>query len=167
MASVPQRSGRLAQRVAAVGLITMSLAALLMAGGALLELAKLARLESWPTVPGTVSLSQVQPGCKVPAGFTPRIQYTYMYEGILYPGSLRSFNMAACDTREAVSGIVSRYPAGAAVTVHVNPSRPSEAVLETAVDTGALWGLAIAALLVGAAGMAWVVPRLRAVFSKS
>ena len=74
--------------------------------------------------------------------------------------------MAACDTQEAVAAIVSLYPAGAAVTVHVNPSRPSEAVLETAVDTGALWGLGIAGLLIGAAGLAWVVPRLRPVFSK-
>jgi len=156
-----QRRPRVSYLLAAGGLVMLSLGATLFGFGAFLEIAKISAAAKWPVVEGTVAIYDAVAGCKDAAAVAPQVAYDYTYAGKSYRGNRRGFAMNVCDTPANVAAITSQYPAGAAVRVHVNPARPAEAVLETTVDTAALWAMGIAALLLGATAMAWILPRLR------
>jgi len=149
--------------IAAVGMIAMSLGACLFSAGAFLELLKLSRVANWPTVEGTITTSSTRPGCKTATDFSPLLEYRYIFDGVTHLGNRHDLGMAICDTEANAGKWALQYPVGSHVTVHVDPSRPAEAVLETAVDTGALWFMGTAALLIGSTGLYWVLPRLRVI----
>jgi len=147
--------------LAAFGMIAMSLGAGLFGIGAFLEIAKLSRVAAWPTVEGTITASAAIPGCRGTTGFSPALEYSYVVNDVHFQGKRLDLGMAVCDTQDNAARIAQRYPVGKHVTVHVNPSRPAEAVLEPAVETGALRFMGIAALLVSGTGLYWVLPRAR------
>lgn len=146
---------------AAFSMLLMSLCAGLFGLGAFLEIARLSGVAGWPEVEGTIVSSAAVAGCQGPAAFTPQIEYTYEFGGVSRHGRRRDMGAPVCDTEAAAGQLAQRYPVGSRVAVHVNPERPEQAVLETAVSTGPLWFMGIVALLVGAASLAWLLPRLR------
>jgi len=146
---------------AAFSLIAMSLVAGLFSLGAFLEIAKLSRIKDWPSVDGSITASSASPGCRGMDAYSPQLEYRYTVNGKAFQGQRRDLGMAVCDTQARVEQIVLRYPVGAHVTVHFDPTRPDYAVLETAVDTTALWFMGLATLLVSAYGFYWVLPRAR------
>jgi hypothetical protein len=100
---------------------------------------------TWDEVDGRVVSSSVE---ELPDGwFRPRVAYRYTYGGVERDGGL----VIADDTmgsddghyasdapdRDDVTAIVQAYPAGAEVTVYVNPAIPSQAVL----DRSASWSM--------------------------
>ena len=146
---------------AAFSLIAMSLVAGLFSLGAFLEIAKLSRIKAWPSVDGTITASTANPGCRGMDAYTPQLEYRYVVNGNPYQGKRHDLGMAVCDTQARAEQMVLRYPVGAHVTVYFDPTRPADAVLETAVDTSALWLMGLATLLVSAYGFYWVLPRAR------
>jgi hypothetical protein len=152
---------RLLLLFAAFSMLLMSACAGLFGLGAFLEIAKLSRVAQWPSVDGTIVAAAVVSGCQGPATFTPQVEYSYNVGGIHYQGKRRDMGAPACFTEDNAADLARRYPVGSRVAVHVDPQRPAEAVLETSVQTGALWFMGIAATIVSGTGLYWLLPRLR------
>jgi len=102
--------------------------------------------QSWPTVAGTVTESEVKvtqhsSGSGMDAQETthyrPVVKYQYSVEGMEYTGSRIAFG-AMNSAHSAANAVVARYPAGASVTVRYDPEKPAEAVLETNTGGGGL-----------------------------
>ena len=146
---------------AAFSMLLMSGCAGLFGLGAFLEIGRLSRVAGWPAVEGTIVASSALAACQGPAAFTPRIEYTYEYGGVLRHGTRRDMGAPVCDTEAAATVLAHRYPVGSRVAVHVDPARPEQAVLDTAVSTGPLWFMGLVAAFVGVASLAWLLPRLR------
>ncbi len=92
--------------------------------------------QSWPTAKGTVTSSTMaQPqafaaeGTKGSAQFDVSVQYQFRAGGQLHFGSAVSYPRFFFGKQEADS-IISRYPAGATVTVYYNPEDYRECYLE-------------------------------------
>lgn len=94
----------------------------------------------WPTAPGTIISSGMsrtldQRDTNFDQGpnfsnFRPKVEYTYTVEGHAYTGDKIVLG-AYSTSRQDVSEMVSRYPAGAVIEVHYNPEDPWEATLDT------------------------------------
>jgi hypothetical protein len=118
--------------------------------------------QSWPTVAGTVTESEVKitqdsSGSGLDAQETthykPVVKYQYSVEGMEYAGSRIAFG-AMNSAHSAANAVVARYPAGASVTVRYDPEKPAEAVLETKSGGGALLMVLGVVFLVFGAGSA-------------
>jgi hypothetical protein len=90
----------------------------------------------WSKVSGTILSSRIDVTATSYGGktFIPVIEYEYRFND-------QSFKSSRCRVRNYVSGqssdaemIRSRYPAGSAVTVFVNPRHPEKSVLEYGVS---------------------------------
>ena len=114
---------------------------------------------TWPTVPGKVIASDIKVTVSTSKSgeseyqtehFRPIVKYQYSVQGVEHSCSRIAFG-ATNTAQSAADAIMARYPAGADVTVHYNPEKPEEAVLETR-ESGAtaLTILAVVFLLVGA-----------------
>ena len=114
--------------------------------------------QSWPTVAGTVTESEVKvtehtsgDGTNEHAitHYKPVVKYQYSVEGMEYAGSRIAFG-AMNSAQSAANAVVARYPAGASLTVRYDPEKPAEAVLETKTGSGALlMVLGVGFLIVG------------------
>lgn len=101
-------------------------------------------LGNWPTTTGTVERSYVQkraprPSQDQPETYTPVVIFLYTVEGETYVAKQRNFaDPGAHTTRDliAAEAIVKKYPEESPVTVHYNPTSPSQAVLEAKKPTG-------------------------------
>jgi hypothetical protein len=80
--------------------------------------------------------------------YEPRVTYEYAVDG--YPRVGRRLRMGSLATSEAdAARIAGDYPVGSAVTVHYNPRRPVDAVLEPGLDKANFWiGTVTAAFVV-------------------
>lgn len=93
------------------------------------------RSRHWPTIEGLVErLALYEAGHGRRLAYETRLSYVYALHGVHYRCS-RVFwgDRTFLSTGEAnlQERIAEDYPEGAAVTVHYNPARPAEAVLET------------------------------------
>jgi hypothetical protein len=88
---------------------------------------------AWPTVPGKVERSGSQRTYGIYGTAFCRLTLSYRYEvdGREYEGDMAQFGPPRVTNRDLIEGLVAKYPAGAAVTVHYNPDAPEIAVLET------------------------------------
>jgi hypothetical protein len=87
---------------------------------------------SWPTVPGVLEER------KADERVTPRsdsyaisLSYSYEVGGRKYRGDRLAFAPSRLDAGALVDGLLDKYRANAAVTVHYNPADPQDSVLET------------------------------------
>jgi hypothetical protein len=112
----------------------------------------------WPTTEGKVISSGVREHTDIDdethhirRSYEPAVEYGYSVGGTPLSGRKVSFGATSFD-RKTAHEVVSRYPSGATVAVHYNPTKPSEAVLETKASGGAIFlvaGIAMLALSVG------------------
>jgi hypothetical protein len=96
---------------------------------------------AWPTAPGVITASGIEtvavPGRQIRYVPAVAIAYTYDVAGQTFTGTA-----VGRDTTPVVEGtaeagrLLAAYPAGAPVTVFVNPNDPAEAFLETAAPDG-------------------------------
>jgi hypothetical protein len=84
--------------------------------------------KNWPTVPGEVVSSRVAGNNRQSI---PLVEYRYEVGGATFTGERVS--VLGTLGRETAGQTVSRYPAGAAVSVHHDPDDPASAVLDTTV----------------------------------
>jgi len=93
----------------------------------------------WPTTQGTVLSSRAESrriltqtgGSQTMTVWSPLVEYSYRVGERDYHGSRVAFGPEVAGARELAEQTVQRYPAGATVSVHYDPSNPSHATLET------------------------------------
>ncbi len=61
--------------------------------------------------------------------YSPSITYHYIYEKKEYTSSQYDFYREGCSKREKHEKILQEFPEGKNITCYVNPSKPTEAVL--------------------------------------
>lgn len=117
-----------------------------LAGGLVASVSVIANLAStraaarWPTVPGTVLSSRAESrsvltqggGSRTMTVWSPLVEYSYRVGERDYHGARVAFGPEVAGARELAEQTVQRYPEGATVSVHYDPSNPSHATLETA-----------------------------------
>ncbi len=93
----------------------------------------------WPTVQGTVLSSRAESrrtltqtgGGQTTTVWSPLVEYSYRVGERSYHGSRVAFGPEVAGGRDLAERTVQRYPAGATVSVHYDPSNPSHATLQT------------------------------------
>jgi Protein of unknown function (DUF3592) len=115
-----------------IAVIAFVWAWLLMVGvpGVLVMLRMLRRARSepgWIRIPGAVLESRI---LNTAEGYLPTIRYEYNFEGDRHENSMFKSLVTASSSRSSSERVIRRYPAGANVTVYVNPNNPSDSVLE-------------------------------------
>ena len=103
-----------------------------------LEWDRAARSASWPTVPGTVTRSEVTSHRSTHKGRTStsyhaHIEFDYLVDGTSHHGSRRTYKVMA-SSKSAANEAVAAYPVGRSVTVSYDPQDPERAVLEPGWD---------------------------------
>lgn len=110
---------------------------------AISDLAETRAAMRWPSVQGTVLSSRAESrrvltntggsgsGGQALTVWSPLVEYSYIVDTRSYHGSRVAFGPEAAASRELAEQTVLRYPAGATVSVHYDPSNPSQATLET------------------------------------
>lgn len=100
--------------------------------------------EAWPTIPGVVLSSGLQEhrhydseDQSTSINYEPQVIYQYSIMGQNYQSNHIAFGSMQYDYNTAFKKI-QPYPQGAPVTVHYNPTDPSNAVLETKSAGGVL-----------------------------
>jgi hypothetical protein len=118
----------------------------------------------WPVVPGTIHVSEMEEyRGAAPDGrgrgtemYGRRVSYSYAYANVSYTNECARVGAGSAATSDKMlKRMLSRYPDGAAVEVHVNPANPAEAALDARGDgrfAFVLW--AISALFVATAVLA-------------
>jgi hypothetical protein len=104
------------------------------------SLAETRAASRWPTVQGTVLSSRAESrriltqtgGSQTTTVWSPLVEYSYRVGERSYHGSRVAFGPEVAGGRDLAEQTVQRYPAGATVSVHYDPSNPSHATLETA-----------------------------------
>jgi hypothetical protein len=96
------------------------------------ELIKAEQSESWPATTGLILDSHIQVRYGRGVTHTPAITYEYQVGGETLISKSILFGDTLGDERHA-SRIVDRFPRGASVTVHYDPSNPASSVLEPGV----------------------------------
>jgi hypothetical protein len=103
------------------------------------NLAEARAAANWPSVQGTVVSSRAESrrslthtgGGSTVTVWSPLVEYSYSVGERSYHGSRIAFGPEVAGGRELADRTVARYPAGATVNVHYDPSNPSHATLET------------------------------------
>jgi hypothetical protein len=93
----------------------------------------------WPTATGTVLTSRAESRRELVARgqgqtvvmWSPLVEYSYRVGTRDYHGARVAFGPAVSGPRGLADATVARYPAGTSVTVHYDPSNPSQSTLET------------------------------------
>lgn len=141
------------------GVLFCALGGLMTLAFLLFSLRDAAAAARWPTVSGTVVASEVRSHRELVGGrggsstvevFSPSVEYRYQVGGREYHGGQVAFGAAVSAGKALAEKTVTRYPQGAAVTVHYDPGNPSTAVLEPRVAFGWLTLLVMVAFFAGA-----------------
>jgi hypothetical protein len=116
-----------------VGTVAFSLFGAAAIAWGLYSLVQAYRSAQWPKAIGTITSSAVeeQRDSKGTMMYRPAITYRYSVSGREYVSSRRIFGgEMGVNWPGPAEKTIARYPAGAAVTIHYDPRKPGEAVLE-------------------------------------
>jgi hypothetical protein len=93
--------------------------------------------QGWPTAQGTVLSVEIRENSSydeddhnTSVNYEPVVQYQYTVSGQQYNNKRIAFGATSFD-RSTAQKKAGQYVAGMAVTVHYNPNKPAESVLET------------------------------------
>jgi len=105
---------------------------------------------TWPTAEGRVTSSEIEHSTDSEGDddYTPRVSYTYQVNGLSYENFTIKFGETTYSSERTALEILARYPIGAAVTVHYDPSNPDRAVLEAGVSGGSYIVLSVGLIFV-------------------
>lgn len=93
------------------------------------------RAESWPTVSGVVTKSEVESHSDSDGTtYSAEISFRYQVNGQANESDTWRFGAGSSSDSSEARGVVRRYPVGQPVTVHYDPNDPSSAVLEVGVQ---------------------------------
>lgn len=115
----------------------------------------------WPTVQGTIESSRVEEQAVHISGghgtaYIPKVSYTYQVAGLHYSGHRIYFTDGNALPFQAQK-IMEEFPAGAIVTVHIDPSDPASSLLQLGLYTTDFSGLGLAssAIILGSLFTYW------------
>jgi hypothetical protein len=100
----------------------------------------------WPTTNGTVVSAQVVRPTGKSTKYIAEIGYSYQVDGKEY-ASKKFKATTARGTSGWAKQVVGQHPAGSKVSVHYNPDRPQDAVIEPGLQSDNYW-MTVAPLLV-------------------
>lgn len=93
--------------------------------------------EAWPVTPGQILSCKVERHISTDSdghtttSYEPKLEYSYSVMGTPMQANRISYGSVKTNYKSAQK-LADRYPVGAQVSVHYNPEKPAEAVLETA-----------------------------------
>lgn len=109
---------------------------------------------NWPAASGVVRSVKVSEQTSTDSegdsstSYTPRVEYDYSVNGVLYRGKKLAFGAEkGYASEKAAWAALAAYPEGASVTVYYDPANPGEAVLQQKA-VAATAGLVIGIILV-------------------
>jgi hypothetical protein len=90
-----------------------------------------AQAQSWPTVEGRITQSGIQQRTDANGDleYLPQVRYDYTVNGAVLQGQRIRFGLMGLDHKRAVA-LCDLYLVGSATTVHYNPEKPQDSVLE-------------------------------------
>lgn len=100
--------------------------------------------ESWPVTQGQILFSNIESHTSTDSdgdtstSYEVKVDYSYDVMGSPMKGQRISYGATGSDYNSAKK-IADRYPVGSSVTVHYNPEKPSDAVLETTARGGTVF----------------------------
>jgi len=131
---------------------------------------KAAASQNWPTVPGVITSASVAESVSSDedgpsTSYQPRVVYTYQVAGVDYQASGLSFGAVRSGSRRSAEQALQAYPVGQPVTVHYNPQKPSEAVLNPQAGGSKAFliagiVLAVLGLMIGCVGIVFALVSL-------
>lgn len=116
---------------------------------------------AWPSAAGKILSTEVvvdESGSMGEDGTTwynPVVNYSYDVAGTEFQGHRLRFGNPHCSNRKKAEAAIAPYTVGSPVTVHYNPEKPSDAVLETGKPSPIYLILALFGLPFVAFGLAW------------
>lgn len=121
---------------------------------------------TWAEVPGEILSSRIESRTTTDEDgdettwHTPQVSYRYAFQGSEFVGQRLRFGSTKTLNAKKAEDMLAPYPAGANVTIRVNPANPAEATLEATLPkfrsffpAAILFGLVGAVLLISQAGM--------------
>ncbi len=116
------------------------------------NLKKFSASKSWPSVKGTVTVSEIDTRQMESNGkwinmYHPQVVYNYFVKDKAYTNSKISFGDYATNKRKDANKVIRKYPVNSEVTVYYNPINPQEAVLQRKAGLAAYGIVAIGVLL--------------------
>ena len=139
-------SGHLANPQASVPVVALAAFGLVAALFALVLRKQSALAKTWPVVPGTIKLSDLDEyRARGATMYEQKVSYAYRFNDIAYTGQHGSLSSNSTTTPRWVSRLFGMdFQDGAAVEVRVNPQNPAEATLNPRAPFGwLLWLLAL------------------------
>jgi len=100
--------------------------------------------QTWPVAPGQILFCTVESHTSTDSDgdssttYEPKVEYSYAVMGTPMKGHRISYGAMGSNYKSARK-IADQYPAGSAVSVHYNPEKTSEAVLETSARGGTMF----------------------------
>lgn len=100
--------------------------------------------QTWPVAPGQILFSTIETHTSTDSDgdttthYEPKVEYSYAVMGSPMKGTRISFGAMGSDYKSAQK-TSAQYPVGAAVSVHYNPEKPAESVLETTARGGTVF----------------------------
>jgi len=117
---------------------------------------KAVQTKSWPTTNGTVVSSEVKKvASKGTHQYQPVVNYYYEIGAETYSSNKYSSTNARGSSQWA-KAIISGYPDEATITVHYNPSKPEQAVLNTGLQYDNYWMTGLSAFFLTVVTMAFL-----------
>ena len=104
----------------------------------------------WPTAPGTITRSEVEPTVK--NRVNPKVAYTYAVNGKTMTGSRVSYRSEGGSNQTDAQAVVDRFPMGKSVQVHYDPALPTNSVLEPGASAST-YGYLVIPLILGGFGL--------------
>lgn len=90
-----------------------------------------AQAQSWPTVAGRITQSGIQQRTDANGDreYLPQVQYEYTVNETVLQGHRIRFGLMGLEHKRAVA-LCALYPVGSITTVHFNPEKPGDSVLD-------------------------------------
>jgi len=108
--------------------------------------------QGWRKVPGQIVTSEIDFSNEI---YRAKIRYCYEFDGITQEGSGIAPIEGWSSFRSTAAHFVNKYPVGQRVSVYVNPSNPSSAVLEPQQQPIAAITEMLLGLTAGMCGLLW------------
>jgi hypothetical protein len=145
------RNPKLAMLAGAMGIGTLVIA--------LAYWLRMRRAGAWPAVPGTVTFCGVEEvldsstngSSRVSRRYRANITYSYTVDGHAMTGRQIRLGVDVAGTQAAAAAVCKRYPVGAQIEVHYDPTNPGDAAIERKPGMALVPFALAAALLVFAA----------------
>jgi hypothetical protein len=118
------------------------------------------RARRWPVTPGTIAVSRTARRWGLGNGiwmaglwYVPEVSYRYEVAGEKYSGRGVFLSDTGCSKLRWARDVIARYPRGADIAVHYDPTNPKRSCLEPVYREHRALGIAVLLLAIAAAAL--------------